>query len=349
MINGLDTFYPSNNLHPSTDPYVYPFSFSACLLYMDDNIVLPEWLAYHYHFLPLRHLIIAVDPYGTLAPDKILKPWREMGMSIEVWHDQDYCDDSICSSEGPANKDFYGSHKRLGGRQKIFYQKCLERHKEMNRTWTTFIDVDEYLAFHRTRSEERHFGNSSMTVSSFMHSEKDNFSHQACLLLPRTLFGPHETSPDDAARLEPPPAGINASLFQTLRFRIHESWEKRTGLGKSIVDSSQYDAASDPPIGVHRVLRKRCPDNDVFRLQHYVGSLEVYMSRPNDHRRTLGKFQRTVQAFIPGGSNDDLRGWLSAFSKNVGLQRAIRLTQVTILEALSEVEEYRKNWNSSMP
>ena len=31
-----------------------PFFFSACLLIKDNNIILPEWLAYHYTVLPLR-------------------------------------------------------------------------------------------------------------------------------------------------------------------------------------------------------------------------------------------------------------------------------------------------------
>ena len=37
-------------------------SWSACLLLKDNNIILPEWLAYHYTVLPLRRLIVAVDP-----------------------------------------------------------------------------------------------------------------------------------------------------------------------------------------------------------------------------------------------------------------------------------------------
>lgn len=35
---------------------------SACLLVKDENNNLPEWIAYHYHNLPLRYLVVAVDP-----------------------------------------------------------------------------------------------------------------------------------------------------------------------------------------------------------------------------------------------------------------------------------------------
>lgn len=41
-------------------------SFAACLIVMDDNHRLVEWLAYHYWALPLRRLVIAVDPVRTV-------------------------------------------------------------------------------------------------------------------------------------------------------------------------------------------------------------------------------------------------------------------------------------------
>ena len=65
---------------------------SACLLLNDENPRLPEWLAYHYHILPLRSLIIAIDPSSRLSPDTILKRWTntELGLDIQVWNDIDY-------------------------------------------------------------------------------------------------------------------------------------------------------------------------------------------------------------------------------------------------------------------
>ena len=65
---------------------------SACLLVNDENPRLPEWLAYHYHILPLRSLIIAIDPSSRLSPDTILKRWTnaKLGLDIQVWNDIDY-------------------------------------------------------------------------------------------------------------------------------------------------------------------------------------------------------------------------------------------------------------------
>ena len=50
----------------------HPFAFSACLLIKDNNIILPEWLAYHYTVLPLRRLIVAVDTLSHTDPSQIL-------------------------------------------------------------------------------------------------------------------------------------------------------------------------------------------------------------------------------------------------------------------------------------
>ena len=67
---------------------------SACLLVNDENPRLPEWLAYHYHILPLRSLIIAIDPSSRLSPQSILNRWTndhtELGLDIQVWTDIDY-------------------------------------------------------------------------------------------------------------------------------------------------------------------------------------------------------------------------------------------------------------------
>jgi hypothetical protein len=37
-------------------------------LIKDDNDILNEWIAYRYHFLNLRHMIVAVDPISATSP-----------------------------------------------------------------------------------------------------------------------------------------------------------------------------------------------------------------------------------------------------------------------------------------
>ena len=80
----------ANNKHSNNNQR----GLSACLLVNDENPRLPEWLAYHYHILPLRSLIIAIDPSSRLSPQAILNRWTndhtELGLDIQVWNDIDY-------------------------------------------------------------------------------------------------------------------------------------------------------------------------------------------------------------------------------------------------------------------
>jgi hypothetical protein len=75
---------------------------ALCLLTKEDNDILPEWIAYHYHAVRLRHLIVAVDPSSRESPTSILNRFRNMTnknsnsnsnsspLYIEEWKDDDY-------------------------------------------------------------------------------------------------------------------------------------------------------------------------------------------------------------------------------------------------------------------
>jgi hypothetical protein len=59
-------------VYPVEDPIPNPTvpadgssTFSSCLLVMDDNHRLTEWLAYHYHVLPLRYMVVGTLPLHT--------------------------------------------------------------------------------------------------------------------------------------------------------------------------------------------------------------------------------------------------------------------------------------------
>ena len=66
---------------------------AACLLVNDENPRLPEWLAYHYHVLPLRHLTVAVDPASRSSPAEILGRWEGL-IDVRVWGEEDYLPES---------------------------------------------------------------------------------------------------------------------------------------------------------------------------------------------------------------------------------------------------------------
>jgi hypothetical protein len=61
-------------------------SFSACLLVMDENFRLQEWLAFAYLTLPLRYLVVSVDPNSKFSPTEKLNIFRsELNMTIIEW------------------------------------------------------------------------------------------------------------------------------------------------------------------------------------------------------------------------------------------------------------------------
>ena len=46
-----------------------------CLLIKDENDILSEWIAYHYHVFNMRRLIVAVDPSSVQTPLDVLQYW----------------------------------------------------------------------------------------------------------------------------------------------------------------------------------------------------------------------------------------------------------------------------------
>ena len=71
-------------------------TFSACLLIKDDNAILSEWIAYHYHTVNLRHLVVAVDPSSIESPASILNRWRQnTDLKVNYWNDTDYMPESF--------------------------------------------------------------------------------------------------------------------------------------------------------------------------------------------------------------------------------------------------------------
>jgi hypothetical protein len=114
-------------------------SVSACLMFMDDNHRLVEWLAYHYFIMPLRHVIVLPEPDSRTSPMDVLERWKPY-MTIEVWND----------TYGINSNDTLEGHNDLVKRQERFYPECALHLRSLNRTWTMFIDVDEFWAIDET-------------------------------------------------------------------------------------------------------------------------------------------------------------------------------------------------------
>jgi hypothetical protein len=105
-------------------------SFLACLLVMDENFRLSEWLNYHYyHVLPLRYLVVAVDRNSRLLPEPIFDQFRqELNMTIISWKDSAFL--------GRRHRQNTNARHAHLARQKVFLGKCLEHMVHHNCTWT---------------------------------------------------------------------------------------------------------------------------------------------------------------------------------------------------------------------
>jgi hypothetical protein len=209
-------------------------TFSACLLVMDDNHRLVEWMAYHYHVLPLRYLIIAVDPRSRTSPTALLNRWRRMGVHVEEWDDFHFLRHDIARNVVPDDADLHIKRDRHRIRQKNFYRQCLMHLKQANRTFTTLIDTDEFLTYNhkggnhfeawerqqqdkherskyadKTRIRPAHIPPTTAQAGGlieYIHHERAAgmaFYQRPCLSIPRLQFGAKESTKDQRAKQVP--------------------------------------------------------------------------------------------------------------------------------------------------
>jgi hypothetical protein len=144
---------------------------SFCLLMKDDNHILNEWIAYHYHVLNLRHIIIALDPSSTTSPEPLLAKWSTLfGMTFEIWRDDDYMPDFFLEGkydllhsyveEWAFASEIYDTDQRQHEltrinnhrfRQITFVSHCLRSVEEKlqedatQKHWVAHVDTDEYI------------------------------------------------------------------------------------------------------------------------------------------------------------------------------------------------------------
>eukprot|EP00540_Astrosyne_radiata_P009728 CAMPEP_0116840616 /NCGR_PEP_ID=MMETSP0418-20121206/10461_1 /TAXON_ID=1158023 /ORGANISM="Astrosyne radiata, Strain 13vi08-1A" /LENGTH=766 /DNA_ID=CAMNT_0004470937 /DNA_START=167 /DNA_END=2464 /DNA_ORIENTATION=- len=357
------------NSEPLTPPKPHnaPFEFAACLLVKDDNKILPEWLAYHYEVLPMRRLILAVDPNNITSPEPIIDKYREIGLNTTIWLDEDYIFEGRRWYQQVPPLDAPDDHKFKFHfwRQTAFMTRCLQQLHREGASYTLLIDSDEFLTYNhlgeneeepiecrflfgkrRESCNERYrkgwedgtdlraqlpaVGNATVAQTIVKHGlPSDLWGGRPCSTFARVNFGPNESTAEQLANQTP--EGFDPMSFVTMRYRKHKK-KQNTSPGKSIVNASGYR----PNMRVgnpHRVLKDDCAW-DVFvrhaevpfRVHHYMGSLEMFISRPGDTHRSKKEYQRrTVGPYR--WQDDTIRGWLQSFVDRVGKKRAWEFTQ----------------------
>jgi hypothetical protein len=122
-------------------------SFAGCLMVLDENHRLPEWLAYHYHVLPLRHLVIHSEPRSKLNITLILDEWRHVlggDFTFDEWTTKDYSENDAAFQYNE-NTKFSVIQNRQRSRHHTFLKACSVHLHHKGYHWTSFQDADEYL------------------------------------------------------------------------------------------------------------------------------------------------------------------------------------------------------------
>jgi hypothetical protein len=324
-------------------------AFSACLMIMDDNAHLIEWLAYHYQALPLRRLIIAVDPRSQTSPTEILNRWDGL-MEIAEWSDEDFMPPALISAHHKSMTEDETT-KLFRQRQEEFYTRCMARLHHEKKTWVALVDTDEYILPNSNAHEPyRLFGyddskqGTDRTVLELLH-EAQREHHQGhneavfqklqetpCFPMARLSFGVQESESKEFQKSVP--YGFDAAQFQTLRWRWHagRTNKKTNKISKSIIDVSRVDPSLFVPteqVMVHIPVKEYC-DIDGGGIQHlwilnvmsplvvhhYAGTWEQWTHRKDTRgKRTRAAYETLMYT---KQADDSIRRWLENLIRNVG-------------------------------
>ena len=334
-------------------------TFSACLLVMDDNHFLIEWLAYHYTTLPLRYLVIAVDPRSSTSPKLILDRWSsdssssELDMTIVRWNDDQFLplhwQDRIMSEEDPI-----GLLQKHRERQKHFYPACFEYLQNAGRQWTAVIDIDEFIVAPNInfinltleiKQQRKRNGNGNdgvtSTTKTFLQQIRDNtptYHHpdQACITIPRLRIGNFEDDNTTTKKLSPP--NFHDKDFLTYRYRyragLHDRKTNRNP--KSILQLQRISNFSRKETDAHLPVRSVCPKRNLYILNrdspyvvhHYSGSVEQFQFRKDARTGTANRDKIVGYSQIQHSVDlSSAQTWLPKFIKQVpgGIETARQL------------------------
>ena len=334
---------------------------AVCLMYMDDGPYLVEWLAYHYHYLPLHRLIVAIDPKSTTSPQPILDRYQNRGlMNITVWHDRDF----LFYMNRPTVRPLYRAKLRNEARgnpvfaeyltrQLVFYSACMRKLHTERYTWIAIVDTDEYVVMNWSSDDIYRIRDVKPTVIEMLDSPINrNVSDtlaSPCIPMHRLTVGVKEEPNQTLSRIGLPDEEMckkedrsgsvwDATDFLTYRWRYPSDKRNDKLPGKCIVDvsrvnashSSHRNALSPWYMSPHRPIHDICPPEVVFPknhmspfvVHHYVGTYEQWTYR-NDSRSKRNKLETYQKlAFDKFGADDSAKFWLQPFVQQQGCRLA---------------------------
>jgi hypothetical protein len=324
-----------------------PQDFSACLLVMDDNHYLIEWLSYHYHTLNLRNLIIVSDENSMTSPYLVLERWKTR-MNIQLWRDEHYFssrefEEAQQQVIGSFGSDIPSSLVKHRARQRLFYYRCMNEFKKQGKTWVLLTDTDEFVRLNYETVKSANLtappitrsGSVSQFLQQYTPSSTDSstvsvqenmplyiMQSSPCLQVPRLRFAGGE-------ELSSTIDGFNTSQFLTQRWSTHagETNYKKNKISKAIVDVSRIPAKEILPVdSIHLPVRSVCQQRrlhlrasqSLLLIHHYLGDAQQYLYRENDARkiRTINQYTNS-QNIGTSHVSKEIQPWLHGFVQNI--------------------------------
>jgi Glycosyl transferase family 2 len=311
-------------------------TFSACLLIRDDNDLLPEWLAYHYHAVKLRHLIVATDPLSSESPSSIFETWRQYTeMKITEWTDVDYMPQAFLNTgraprkytqkqadfKIPMTQEAMAEVTIHRYRQRVFLAKCLKAQRDDGNSWLMHIDTDEFVVASkllRTTKPDyiKHHLPNLTQPNSVLHfiqkvaQESPLQINYPCMSVLRVLFGSVESPDEEEERsnnIKNVVSIFNATTFETLRFQYHAPPDNVAirGNPKVIMDIAampeEYFASSQVSSSDAVVYSIHRPFENFCRKNSQL-IYENYRNQPIAVNHYLGSWERYI-----GRKNDKRR------------------------------------------
>ncbi|KAL3930574.1 MAG: hypothetical protein SGBAC_011704 [Bacillariaceae sp.] len=331
---------------------------SGCILVCDDNHFLIEWIAYHYHVINLRTLIVTSDPNSRTSPQPILDRWKGL-IDIEYWNESRFMDpDDITWLERAKKLQMH----RL--RQRSFNKECLRELKRRDKGWTILTDTDEFVTLNPKLNDTAYESLYTPNLTSIREPgsvieylkdisiPNENISaFTPCIPIHRWQFSSRESTLEEVEK--DVPSNFHGSEFLTLRWRRFGAnmkyfqtmrgdtcgIQRRAGPVKTIIDLSRLRLVDlfheDVEGGPHRPLESVCGLYDAFVtpgyvalvIHHFLGRLDQWTYRVTDNRGAgyrLARF-KDMNDYIGLWKSDHMRLWLQGFVESVGEKEASRL------------------------
>eukprot|EP00980_Cylindrotheca_fusiformis_P003718 scaffold823_cov86-Cylindrotheca_fusiformis.AAC.5 len=349
----------NNNNNKANEPPLHwklsqssPEDVSACLLVMDDNHYLIEWLAYHYHTANLRNLIIVSDDKSMTSPRKVLERWKGR-MDILMWKDEHYFTSKEFEEAQEQVVNYFGTDMSQSlilhrARQRLFYFKCLQNFQQRGKSWVLLTDTDEFVRVNYDAARSSNVATVPIEqpgsistllqqhaiISNSPTSVKDNvplytLQSSPCVQVPRLRFAGGKETKTMIVVEGTDGDGFNSSTFLTQRWTTHASPTdyKKNKISKAIVDVSRIAPKDLLPVdSIHLPVRAVCEQRrlhlrvpqSLLVIHHYLGDLEQYRYRENDSRnnRSVQDYSSSKNIQNPETSTE-IQPWLGGFMKNM--------------------------------